>query len=177
MNENDDERGSAGINVLWPIADNEHHLGALADAAAGLPPNNISCIVKYSLNDGVTAMWMGDLETDYMEKIQDLFGLPSVDILFAPHHGRISGKVPKKWLKEMDPGLIIVGQAPSEYLDYYQGYDVLTQNSSGDLLFDCTTGKAHVYAANHTYVANCLDQEGLDHSHGLYYVGTLQCYG
>jgi lactate dehydrogenase-like 2-hydroxyacid dehydrogenase len=120
---------------------------------------------------------MGDLETDYMEKIQDLFELPSVDILFAPHHGRTSGKVPRKWLEEMNPGLIIVGQAPSEYLNYYTGYDILTQNSSGDLLFDCTTGKAHIYAANHTYVANCLDQEGLDRSHGLYYVGTLQCYG
>lgn len=175
MNLDGEGRGSSGINVLWPITTNEHHLGALADAAAGLPPNNISCIVKYSLNDGVTAMWMGDLETDFMEKIQDLFELPSVDILFAPHHGRTSGKVPGKWLGEMDPGLIIVGEAPSEYLDYYQGYDILTQNSSGDLLFECTAGKAHVYAADHTYVANCLDDEGLDHSHGLYYVGTLQC--
>lgn len=175
MNQNDEERGSAGINILWPIVDNEHHKSALQDAATGLPANNISCIIKYSLDNGVTMLWMGDLETDYMEKIQDLFELPKVDILFAPHHGRTSGKVPKKWLEEMDPELIIVGEAPSEYLDYYAGYDILTQNSTGDLLFDCVPGKVHVYAGSHTYVADCLDDEGLDHLHGLYYIGTLRC--
>ncbi|MBN8867161.1 MAG: hypothetical protein J0H98_06380, partial [Solirubrobacterales bacterium] len=174
MNLESEERGSSGINILWPIADNEHHLGALADAAAGMKPNNISCIVKYSRKDGAKALWMGDLETDYMEKIQELFELPKIDILFAPHHGRTSGKVPKEWLEQMDPGLIIVGEAPSEYLDYYAGYDVLTQNSAGDLLFDCVDAKTHIYASEHTYNADCLDQEGLDHSHGLYYVGTLQ---
>jgi hypothetical protein len=175
MNVNSDERGSAGINILWPILGNEHHERALADATAGLPPNNLSCIVEYSLNDGATMLWMGDLETDFMEKIQNLFSLPPIDVLFAPHHGRTSGKVPKKWLEEMDPGLIIVGEAPSEYLHYYSGYDIITQNSAGDLLFECVTGKVHVYAGDHTYVANCLEDEGLDHSHGLYYVGTLKC--
>jgi len=175
MNQTTAERGSAGLNVLWPIVGNEHHEGALDDAAAGMKPNNISCILKYSLNDGVTMLWMGDLETDYMEKIQELFALPKVDVLFAPHHGRTSGKVPKKWLGQLDPGLVIVGEAPSEYLDYYSGYDIITQNSAGDLLFDCVDRKTHIYASDHTYVANCLDDEGLDHSHGLYYIGTLQC--
>jgi hypothetical protein len=177
MNREGDGRGSSGINVLWPILGNAHHEGALADAAAGLKPNNISCILTYSLEGGAKMMWMGDLETNYMEKIEDLVPMPTVDVLFAPHHGRTSGKVPKKWLKEMDPGLIIVGEAPSEYLDYYSGHDILTQNSAGDLLFECTGNKAHIYASNHTYVAQCLDDEGLDHSHGLYYVGTLTCYG
>ena len=175
MNQADDARGSAGINILWPILGNEHHESALQDAVAGLPPNNISCIVKYQLEGGVTMMWMGDLETDFMEKIEDLFELPEVDILFAPHHGRTSGRVPSKWLSEMDPGLIVVGEAPSEYLDYYAGYDVITQNSTGDLLFDCTLDKVHIYAGSHTYVANCLDQEDLDHLEGLYYIGSLTC--
>lgn len=175
MNEGNEERGSAGLTVLWPIVENEHHVSALADAAAGLPANNTSCVVKYSLEDGVTALWMGDLETDYMEKIEGLFAMPPVDILFAPHHGRTSGRVPRKWLSELDPGLIIVGEAPSEYLHYYSGYDILTQNSAGDMLFDCVTGKVHVFASDHTYAAQCLDDEGLDHAHGLYYVGSLAC--
>jgi hypothetical protein len=161
--------------VLWPIENNEHHIGALADAAAGMKPNNISCIVKYSLNGGVTMLWMGDLETDYMEKLEDVITLPRIDILFAPHHGRTSGKVPARWLDQLDPGLIIVGEAPSEYLNYYSGHDILTQNSTGDLLFDCVDDKVHIYAEDHTYVVQCLDDEGLDHSHGLYYIGTLSC--
>ena len=119
-------------------------------------------------------LWMGDLETDFMEKSQYRFVMPKVDVLFAPHHGRISGKVPKKWLGEIDPALAIVGEAPSEYLDYYRGYDIITQNSAGDLLFECGAGRTHIYASDSTYVAGCLDDEGLDHSHGLYYIGTLR---
>jgi hypothetical protein len=103
--------------------------------------------------------------------------LPKVDVLFAPHHARASGKVPHGWLEQLDPGLIIIGEAPSEYLDYYSGYDIITQNSAGDLMFDCVEGKARIYAGSHTYVADCLEDEGLDHSHGLYYVGTLGCGG
>lgn len=175
MNRSGDGRGGAGIDILWPVLGDPDHESALDDAAASLPPNNISCIAKYSLQEGVDALWMGDLETDFMEKIEDKISLPPTDVLFAPHHGRASGKVPRKWLGEMSPGLIIIGEAPSEYLDYYRGYDIITQNSAGDLLFDCDTGKVHVYASNHTYVANCLSDEGLDHSHGLYYVGSFDC--
>jgi beta-lactamase superfamily II metal-dependent hydrolase len=175
MNEHDEERGSSGINILWPVLDDADHQSALADAEAGLKPNNISCIAKYSLEGGAKVLWMGDLETDFMEKLQEKIDLPKIDILFAPHHGRTSGKVPKDWLGQMDPGLIIIGEAPSEYLNYYSGYNIMTQNSAGDLLFECVTRKVHVYASDHTYVANCLEDEGLDHSHGLYYVGTLGC--
>jgi hypothetical protein len=174
MNRSSDERGQAGIDVLWPIVEDADYKSALEDAARGLPPNNISCIIQYSLQGGVTMLWMGDLETDFMEKIEKKVAIPKVDILFAPHHGRDSGKVPYAWLKAMDPGLIIIGEAPSEYLNYYQGYDTITQNSAGDMLFDCVTNKVHVYVEDHNYVANCLDDEGKDHKHGLYYVGTLQ---
>jgi beta-lactamase superfamily II metal-dependent hydrolase len=174
MNASSEERGSVGIDILWPIVGDADHETALDDAARGLTPNNISCIVKYSLNNGVKMLWMGDLETDFMEKIEGKINIPKIDILFAPHHGRDSGKVPHSWLKEMDPQLIVIGEAPSEYLNYYQGYDTITQNSTGDILFDCITGKVHIYSANHNYVATCLDNEGKDHKNGLYYIGTLQ---
>jgi len=174
MNKSDDTRGQAGIDILWPVLTDADYKSALGDAASGLPPNNISCVVQYSLKDGVTMLWMGDLETDFMEEIEAKVGIPKVDILFAPHHGRDSGKVPTAWLEAMNPGLIVIGEAPSEYLNYYRGYDIITQNSTGDILFDCVTGKVHVYVDDHTYVAECLDDEGLDHKHGLYYVGTLQ---
>ena len=174
MNKSSDERGNAGIDILWPIVDDDDYQSALNDAAQGLTPNNISCIIKYSLNGGVTMLWMGDLETDFMEKIEEKVDILKVDILFAPHHGRDSGKVPHAWLRAMNPGLIVIGEAPSEYLNYYQGYDTITQNSTGDMLFDCVTDKVHIYVANHTYVATCLDDEGKDYKNGLYYLGTLQ---
>jgi hypothetical protein len=174
MNKSDETRGVAGIDILWPIVTDADYVSALDDAARGLAPNNISCIIQYHLKDGVRMLWMGDLETDFMGKIEEKVAIPKVDILFAPHHGRDSGKVPTAWLKAMDPGLIVIGEAPSEYLNYYRGYDIITQNSTGDMLFDCITGKVHVYVGDHNYEAECLDDESLDHKHGLYYVGTLQ---
>lgn len=174
MNQGNEERDSAGISILWPITDNADYQSALADAACGLSPNNISCIIKYSLKGSVTMLWMGDLETDFMEKIEGKISIPKVDILFAPHHGRDSGKVPNSWLKAMDPGLIIIGEAPSEHLNYYQGYDTITQNSTGDILFDCAAKKVHIYVSDHNYSATCLADEGKDHKDGLYYIGTLQ---
>jgi hypothetical protein len=67
MNMDNDERGSSGISVLWPVIADPDVQSALEDAVDGLLPNNISCILKYSVTEGPTMMWMGDLETDFME--------------------------------------------------------------------------------------------------------------
>lgn len=173
MNQAGDKRGSAGLKILWPTTSNADFQSALEDAAEGLTPNNISCILKYSLNDGVTMLWMGDLESDFMEKILDEVEIPKIDILFAPHHGRSSGRVPDEWLKKMDPGIVVIGEAPSEHLHYYSDYNTITQNSCGDILFEATTGKVHIYVNDAAYSVDYLADEGLDHSHGLYYIGTL----
>ncbi|WP_063049973.1 MBL fold metallo-hydrolase [Nocardia arthritidis] len=176
MNDGDDERGSAGLSVLWPVTSDPDFKSALADAAAGMSPNNISCILQYSVENGPLMLWMGDLETDFMEKIEDKVAMPKVDVLFAPHHGRTSGKVPRVWLEKMEPGLIVIGEAPSEYLHYYDGYNTMTQNSCGDILFETGTEKAHIYVSDNAYNVDFLDDEGRDRSHGLYYIGTLPCH-
>lgn len=173
MNDSDDERRTSGLSILWPVTSDPDYKSALADAAAGMTPNNISIILQYRVEDGPTMLWMGDLETDFMEKLEGKVDIPEVDILFAPHHGRDSGKVPKAWLDKMNPALIIIGEAPSEHLHYYGGYNIMTQNSCGDLLFETDTHKVHIYVGDNAYSVDFLDDEGIDHSHGLYYVGTL----
>ncbi len=171
LNESDDERKSAGINILWPITDNEHYKEALKKAEEGESPNNISPIVKYSLEDSATMLWMGDLESDFMDNIKDDLDLPKIDILFAPHHGRDSGKVPKKWLDEMKPKIVIIGEAPSEDLNYYVGYNTITQNSAGNIVFECNTNKVHIYVSNEDYSVDFLEDE--DMSTFSNYIGTL----
>lgn len=175
MNEDDEEKGygSSGINILWPDTEDVDFKSALADAASGIRANNISPIFKYSLKGGVTCIWMGDLETDFMDKLIGKVDIPKVDILFAPHHGRASGKVPHEWLKQLNPQLIVIGEAPSEYLDYYRGYNIMTQNSCGDVLLDATGNKVHIYVGDNAYFVDFLVDEGFDHRHGLYYVGSL----
>lgn len=74
MNKDDDEKkyGSSGINILWPITSNEDYKTELSNAKDGKSPNNISPIIKYSLNKGVTVLWFGDLENTFMEKLKIL---------------------------------------------------------------------------------------------------------
>jgi len=173
MNEKTDERGSSGINIYWPKLTNAYYLEALEEAKRGDNPNNISPIFTYHLSNGPCVMWMGDLETDLMEKIADSLNLPKANILFAPHHGRDSGKVPESLLKSIDPDLIVIGEANSEHLNYYSGYDTITQNSAENIIFDCNEKKVHVYVSNVSYEVDCLDYESVMGIEEHYYIGTL----
>jgi beta-lactamase superfamily II metal-dependent hydrolase len=170
MNIQSDERGSAGIRVIWPILDNEHFTEALELAEAGESPNNISSVLTYRTGNK-TFMWMGDLETDFMENIADEISWPQVDILFASHHGRHSGRVPHSILDQLKPRIIVIGEASSRHLHYYGGYETLTQNSAGDIIFECEHDKVHIFASKDTYEVTHLEQE--DMSGNGTYMGTL----
>ena len=61
MNIGDDERGSAGINILWPDTENEHFKEALRACDAGESYNNTSAVIRYSFSGGASFMWLGDL--------------------------------------------------------------------------------------------------------------------
>lgn len=175
MNQSNHERGSAGITILWPVVDNEHYKQALREAACGGSPNNISPIIKYSLESGVKALWMGDLETDFMEDITDSVSLGEIDILFAPHHGRDSGKVPKSWLDQLKPKIIVIGEAPSNHLNYYSGFNTIKQNSAGDILFECVKHAVHIYVSEKSYEEIFLEYDCCQpYKHSLYYLGTLE---
>ena len=125
----------AGIHILWPKIKNQHYEAALNIANEGGSPNNISPIITYQINEEAKYQWMGDLETDFMENIKDEVEWSKVHILFAPHHGRDSGKIPQSILDILDPDLIVVGEAPSNELNYYKNYNTITQNLAGDITF------------------------------------------
>lgn len=171
MNEESPERGSSGISILWPDIEHYAYKEVLTEAALGGSPNNLSPIIQYRVQNGVTALWMGDLETEFLETITGNLVLPTVDILFPPHHGRDSGKIPFKMLDQLSPKLIVIGEAPSEHLNYYAGHNVLTQNSAGDILFDCIEGKVHIHTS-YVYDVDFLTYENAFRSE-WYYVGTL----
>ncbi len=173
LNKTDEVRGGAGIHVLWPIITNENYLSVLADVKKGKSPNNLSCVVEYILKGGAKLLWMGDLESDFMEKIKDDFTPDAADILFAPHHGRDSGKVPADWLNKINPKIVIIGEAPSEDLNYYEDYDTITQNLAGDITLQCVTGKTHIYVSSSNYSVDFLQNEDIPSTYGNY-IGTLK---
>ena len=96
-------------------------------------------------------------------------------MLFAPHHGRSSGRVSTDVLKELDPFIVVIGEALSKYLDYYQGYNTITQNSAGDIVFHCSGDKVHVYVseADYDYDTSFLSNEGAYNSNFGYYLGSF----
>ena len=175
MNKDDDEKkyGSSGINILWPITSNEDYKTELSNAKDGKSPNNISPIIKYSLNNGVTVLWFGDLENTFMEKIKDLIELPKADIIFAPHHGRSSGKIPKEWMESIDPKIVVIGEAPSEKINYLSGYNTITQNTAGNIIFDCDTGIVDVYVSNEKYSVDFLKDKKKSNKYNGKYIGSL----
>lgn len=158
MNDNDENDGknygSSGIEILWPVVDNEDYIDALEKVKNGTGFNNISPIITYSIENNARLMWIGDMEQDFLEKIKDEVKWPEVDVLFAPHHGRNSGKVPKDILDLIKPKVIVIGEAPSEYLNYYDGYNTLTQNSTEDIVFECIDDYVHIYVSSDTYTPN-----------------------
>lgn len=175
MNKDDDEKkyGSSGINILWPVTENENFKEELKNAKEGKCPNNISPIIKYSLNNEATLLWFGDLENSFMEKIVDEISLPKADIIFAPHHGRSSGKIPTVWLEAIDPQIIVIGEAPSDKINYLSSYNTITQNTAGDITFHCSANIVDIYVSNNNYSVNYLDDNEIDDKFGGYYIGSL----
>lgn len=157
LNQGDTTRKGAGLKFLWPDIENESYMEELNNAKDGKSPNNISLIVQYS--SGAKFLWLGDIETNFLEKVKEEIEFEEVDVIFAPHHGRDSGKIPEDVLEILNPQVIVVGEAKSKDLNYYSGYNTITQNSSGDIIFDCGGGKVHIYVGNDTYSVDFLNDE------------------
>lgn len=172
MNQTDEVRGSSGVNILWPDVNNPDFKDALKACNEGGSPNNISAVVRYALEGGATVMWLGDLETEFMEKITDHIVLEKTTIVFASHHGRDSGKIPDSWLEKLDPQIIVIGEAPSRHLNYYTGYKTITQNRAGDITMELVDNKVHFYVSNLQYKRSDLKDEGADTFDN--YIGSIE---
>ncbi|MDA9490414.1 ComEC/Rec2 family competence protein [Bradyrhizobium sp. CCBAU 11361] len=171
MNQDDDERGSAGISILWPDTSNAHFKEALADGEEGISYNNMSAVIRYAMSGGASFLWLGDLETEFMESITNSIKLEKTTVVFAAHHGRKSGKIPDSWLEKLDPQIIVIGEAPSRHLHYYTGYKKITQNHAGDITFDLQGDRVHIYASNPRYSRDDLDNEHQNTFSG--YIGSI----
>lgn len=171
MTKGDEERGGSGVSILWPDTNNQHFKDALAKCEAGEDYNNTSAVIRYGIDGGASAMWLGDLHTDFMDAIFPHITLQKTTIVFAAHHGRDSGKIPNTWLWELDPQIIVLGEAPHRHLNYYTGYHTLKQNSAGDLTFHLEGNKVHICASNSNYSEDYLVDEYRYDLEG--YIGTL----
>ena len=172
LNDEDATRHGAGVSVLWPDLANPFFQTALRNCEAGHDFNNTSAVIRYSVSDSASFLWLGDLHTEFMEAIEDDIELPKTTVVFAPHHGRDSGRLPASWLRRLDPQIIVIGEAPAGHLNYYKGYRTLTQNRAGDITFSCDGDKVHVFVGSDTYEVDFLRNEYATMA-GARYIGTL----
>ena len=175
MNESDDERDGAGLYCLWPITDNNLYKEALKTAADGGSPNNISPAVKYLVGK-FSFLWMGDMETDMQEEFDKKVTNTHMTIVFAPHHGRKSGHIPSSLMDKLTPKLVIVGEAPSDELDYYSDYDTITQNTAGDILFETNGDYLDVFVSESGYTKTDGMVQNTNHGKhdGMKYLGSVK---
>ncbi len=164
----------SSIDILWPDINNFYFKQELRRAENGESPNNISPIIRYTAVNGAKLLWFGDLENSFMEEIGYRLDIGKADIIFAPHHGRESGKIPKYILDKISPKIIVLGEAPSKNLDYYGKYNTLTQNTAGDITFSFEYDNVHVYVSNDNYAVSFLKNKYEPNYTLGHYIGTLE---
>lgn len=62
----------------------------------------------------------------------------------------------------------------SEKINYLSGYNTITQNSAGDIIFDCGTCVVDIYVSNEKYTVNYLKNKYLADKYNGTYIGTLE---
>jgi hypothetical protein len=159
------------IEVLWPVLENPDFQAVLLAAEEGANPNNLSTILSYRREKGVTMLWFGDLETEFMARIEDEIELPRAEIVFAAQHGR--ARMPAKWIEQMDPQVIVLGGAAPEFLEYYEGRDHIRQEATGNITFECLERVTHLYVEDGSYETDFLDS-GIADRYGNY-LGSVAC--
>lgn len=172
LNEGNTLSKSSELYILFPDTDNEYFQEELKKVKEGESPNNISALIQYNSPSSAKFLWMGDIETDFLEKVKDNINFEEIDILFAPHHGRESGKIPKDILEKLNPKIIVIGEAPSKNLNYYTGYNTITQNSAGDIIFETENDLVNIYVGNPNYSVKFLkDKNKISYDN---YIGSLE---
>lgn len=180
LNKSTDDRAGSNIEFLWPDVNNAKFKEALKATAKGESPNDISCVIKYDAPGGGSYLWMGDMETGMQEEFfkSQKDRIPSVDVLFHPHHGRDSAKPPDDLMFQLGPQIVVIGNAPSEHINYGDPDQTITQNSAGDVVFVNDSGIIHVFTANAiTNPPKVLKQYSCRPCMlGFYYQGSFKSY-
>lgn len=174
LNKSNSERSCSGLNILWPDTESKAFKEALRDAETGGSPNNISPIIRYDIYNGPSYLWMGDLGTEFMEEIENEIDLDPIDILFAPHHGRKSGRVPANWLQQLKPKVIVIGEAACDDLCYYGKYNTIKQNSAGHIEFHNDNNQIDVFVEKSPYTEDFLQNLSNHATNQLHYIGSIK---
>jgi hypothetical protein len=79
-------------------------------------------------------------------------------------------------MDKLTPKLIIVGEAPSSELDYYNGHCTITQNKAGDILFETNGEYLDIYVSKPSYSKTEGMVRNSNHRYhtGMKYLGSIK---
>ena len=137
-----------GLKVLSPTRELVRRANASGDF------NDASYVILYEVrrnNDGVwKLLFCGDSDNHSWEHIlaKHSSDITNVDVLFAPHHGRDSGRS-YEFLKTVNPKVTLFGNASSKHLAYdcYKPIRI-TNNQAGFVIIDITQAGMSFYVKN-----------------------------
>lgn len=139
----------------------------LATANEAGDHNDASYVLLYTppkKNGGVwKILFAGDSHDGSWEHILEKYSeeVSNIDILFAPHHGRDSGRN-YDFLKTLTPKITLLGNASSEHLAYEKYPDVrITNNQAGYVVMDVSEEQIAFYVKNHEFCRDFRKKKGL----------------
>ena len=76
-------------------------------------------------------------------------------------------------MESINPKIVIIGEAPSEKINYLSGYNTITQNTAGNIILDCDKGMVDIYVTNENYSVDFLENNDKSDNYSGKYIGTL----
>ena len=108
-------------------------------------------------------LFAGDSHDDSWEYIikNHKSEVEGIDILFAPHHGRDSGRK-YDFLDTLKPRITLFGNASSEHLAYscYTYGTRITNNQAGYIVIKCNENDLSLYVKNHQFMSDFRTKRG-----------------
>lgn len=163
-----EKRKNEGVIFRWSKSEDDGNGEQFEES----DPNGSSMIYTYSQINGVKMIWMDELESDFADEIMEEVILPRVNLLFVTNQDSENGKIPGKWLEQMNPDLIILKKSLSKDMNYSR-YIKIIQKSAGEITFNCFPDKIQIYVSHRRYRVDFLNDEGLSKKYKAHYLGTL----
>ena len=129
-------------------------------------------------SSGINVLWPITANSDYkdaLKKANDGTAFNNISPVFTYS---LNNGVKVMWMGDMEHDFLekvkdYVGEAPSDYLNYYDGYNTIKQNSAGDIVFLCDTGKVHVYVSKFDSSVDFLNDESYYNNDLGQYLGSF----
>lgn len=165
------EVGPDGLSVLAPT------LELVTDANGCGDHNDCSYVILYRGPHG-RALFAGDAHDATWEHILDKWrdAVANMDLLIAPHHGRMSGRS-YDFLDVVRPKLTLFGNARAEHLAYsawrYRELPYITNNQANCVVVEFASEKLPVFVTNETFARQRNPYTYFDDRYNGWFLGNV----